>query len=156
MSAADFHVDDPGPYLKLDAQLCYRLVTSARLITEAYRPILAPLGVSYLGYMVMMAVWEDDGLSIAALADRMHLPALEIEAALSDLVEDGFVERTGEEVWGTDRGWHLKEQSRVVPNAIRCRLLLPEPEIRSVSESLDALIHNIRDTKSGAPESRVT
>ena len=44
--------------LKLDNQLCFRFYTVSRLITQAYRPMLSRLGVTYPQYLVLMVLWE--------------------------------------------------------------------------------------------------
>ncbi|MGO8077956.1 MarR family winged helix-turn-helix transcriptional regulator, partial [Rhizobium leguminosarum] len=48
--------------LKLDNQLCFRLYAASRLITQAYRPHLDKLGVTYPQYLVLMVLWETDSL----------------------------------------------------------------------------------------------
>ena len=46
--------------LRLDNQLCFRIYTASRLLTQAYRPLLEPLGLTYPQYLVMMVLWEKD------------------------------------------------------------------------------------------------
>ena len=46
--------------LRLDNQICFRLYTSARLITQAYTPMLNELGITYPQYLVLMVLWEQD------------------------------------------------------------------------------------------------
>ena len=44
---------------KLDNQLCFRLYTASRLITQAYHPLLAQHGLTYPQYLVLMTLWAD-------------------------------------------------------------------------------------------------
>ena len=46
--------------LQLDNQICFRLYTAARLITQAYTPMLTELGITYPQYLVLMVLWEKD------------------------------------------------------------------------------------------------
>ena len=46
--------------LQLDNQICFRLYTSARLITQAYTPMLTELGITYPQYLVLMVLWVCD------------------------------------------------------------------------------------------------
>ena len=46
--------------LKLDNQLCFRLYTAARLVTNIYQPYFAPLGITYPQYLVLLVLWEKD------------------------------------------------------------------------------------------------
>lgn len=44
--------------LQLDNQLCFRLYAAARLVTQAYTPLLNQLGITYPQYLVLMVLWE--------------------------------------------------------------------------------------------------
>ena len=63
-------MDNP---LKLENQLCFRLYTASRLITQAYRPMLEALGLTYPQYLVMMVLWEKDGQPVNDIAKRLYL-----------------------------------------------------------------------------------
>ena len=45
---------------KLDNQLCFRLYTASRLLTQAYHPILSQEGLTYPQYLVLLVLWEKD------------------------------------------------------------------------------------------------
>jgi DNA-binding MarR family transcriptional regulator len=143
-------VPDPEPYLQLDRQLCFALYSSARMIVDAYGPILDTLGVTYPQYMALMVVWEADGITEPLLARRLRLQGHEADALLAELAETGLLERTEvdgkREVWCTQEGWAVRHASRVVPNAIRCRLLMPEDQIGELKESLEAMMRNLELT----------
>ena len=51
---------------QLDKQLCFALHATSRAITQAYGPLLAPLGVTYPQYLVLLVLWEEDGLTVSA------------------------------------------------------------------------------------------
>ena len=51
--------------LKLDNQLCFPLYACARQIVNQYTPYLKPLGITYTQYIVMLVLWEQDGLITA-------------------------------------------------------------------------------------------
>ena len=59
--------------LLLDDQLCFPLYAAARAIQQRYRPLLTELGLTYPQYLVMLVLWENDGLSVGALGDRLLL-----------------------------------------------------------------------------------
>ena len=145
-----YHVDDPEPYLQLDKQLCFALFSAARMVVDAYGPILHTIGLDYLQYMAMMVAWEADGITEPLFARRLRLTDEELVPVLDGLVERGFVERveTGgaREVWCTAEGWNVKRQAYTVPNAIRCRLLMPEDEIGEMKNGLEAMMRNIEVT----------
>ena len=59
--------------LKLDNQLCFRLYTASRLITQAYHPLLSGIGLTYPQYLVMMVLWEKDGMPVNDIAKKLYL-----------------------------------------------------------------------------------
>ena len=59
--------------LRLDKQICFRLYTAARLITQAYTPMLNELGITYPQYLVLMVLWEQDSQPVNDIAHRLLL-----------------------------------------------------------------------------------
>ena len=57
----------------LDNQLCFRLYTASRLITQAYHPLLAEYGLTYPQYLVLMVLWEKDSQPVNDIAKRLML-----------------------------------------------------------------------------------
>ncbi|MCJ8297386.1 MAG: MarR family transcriptional regulator [Pseudomonadales bacterium] len=56
--------------LKLDQQLCHRLYIASNGLTRAYRPLLDALNLTYPQYVVMMALWEEDGITVQRLLQK--------------------------------------------------------------------------------------
>ena len=59
--------------LQLDNQICFRLYTAARLVTQAYTPMLTELGITYPQYLVLMVLWEKDNQPVNDIAHRLLL-----------------------------------------------------------------------------------
>lgn len=53
---------------RLGEQLCFALYAASNVLTRAYRSLLEPLGLTYPQFVVMMTLWEKDGISITHLA----------------------------------------------------------------------------------------
>ena len=53
-------------WLKLDHQLCFALYSASLAMTKLYKPLLEPLGLTYPQYLVMLVLWEGDGLTVSA------------------------------------------------------------------------------------------
>ena len=66
--------DTRAQWLLLDRQLCFALYSSSLAMTKLYKPLLAPLGLTYPQYLVMLVLWESDGqgssLSVGQLGQR--------------------------------------------------------------------------------------
>ena len=56
-------------WLALDHQLCFALYAASLAMTKAYKPLLAPLNLTYPQYLVMLVLWEAE--SAAAAADGL-------------------------------------------------------------------------------------
>lgn len=59
--------------LQLDKQVCFRLYTASRLITQAYEPFLKEIGITYTQYLVLLLLWEKDQIPINELVKRLYL-----------------------------------------------------------------------------------
>ena len=79
--------------LKLDNQLCFRLYTASRLITQAYTPFLTRLGITYPQYLVMMVLWEKDSQPVNDIAKRLYLETNTVTPLLKRMESEGLVER---------------------------------------------------------------
>jgi DNA-binding MarR family transcriptional regulator len=121
-SAADTHAD---AWLALDKQLCFALYSASLAMTKVYKPLLAPLGLTYPQYLVMLALWEDDAQSVGALGDRLALDSGTLTPLLKRLEAQGQLgrERDAEDerrviVRLTPAGRQLKLRARRVPQEI--------------------------------------
>ncbi|BCH29752.1 transcriptional regulator [Mesorhizobium sp. L-8-10] len=81
------------PTLPLDSQLCFSIYSASLAIQRVYKPMLDELGVTYTQYLVLSALWEKNGLTISAIADRLALEPSTITPAVKRLEAAGFVER---------------------------------------------------------------
>ncbi len=113
---------------RLDAQLCFALYSASRAFTRAYGPLLAPLGLTYPQYIVMLVLWERDDLSVSELGERLALDSGTLTPLLKRLEEAGLVERrrdTDDErivrVRLTRAGEKLEERARTVPTELMRR-----------------------------------
>ncbi len=95
------HAEDPMKAARLDDQLCFALYSASSRMTAIYRSILGPLGLTYPQFVVMMALWEVDGVSITELASRTGLSKATMTPLLKKLAEKGKVSL--ERVPGNDR-----------------------------------------------------
>ena len=57
--------------LLLDNQLCFSLYSTSLAMTQLYKPLLEPIGITYPQYLILLILWETDGLSLKSVADRL-------------------------------------------------------------------------------------
>ena len=139
--------------LKLGNQLCFRLYTITRLITQAYRPLLEPLGLTYPQYLVMMVLWEQDNLTVGDICRRLMLDTNTLTPMLQRMEREGLVVRThgisdGRQtlVSLTKKGLHLEEQAKDVPECMSQNWhgdTLSQEQLTDMVTSIDTLIKGL-------------
>lgn len=82
-----------APQLLLDNQLCFLFHRIGRDLNAAYRPLLAELGLTYPQYLVMLVLWESDGLGVGEIGQRVCLDSGTLSPMLRRLAAAGLVER---------------------------------------------------------------
>jgi len=118
-------------YLKLDKQLCFSLYVLHREIMQQYRPILDDIGLTYPQYITLMALWENDGLTVNQLGDKLKLDNGTLTPLLKRLEAKNLLTRTRRksdervvEINLTNEGEKLKEKAACVPSQILTALNL--------------------------------
>jgi len=81
----------PAP--PLDGQLCFSLYAATIAVNRTYKPLLDRLGLTYPQYLVLSALWEEEGLTISAIADRLSLESSTITPLVKRLENAGFLTR---------------------------------------------------------------
>lgn len=79
--------------LHLDQQLCFSVYSTSLAMTQAYKPLLAELGLTYPQYLVMLVLWEGDELSVKTLAQRLAQDSGSVTPLVKRLEAEGLVRR---------------------------------------------------------------
>src|SRR5512137_2710947 len=80
-------------WLLLDHQLCFALYSASLAMTKLYKPLLDPLGLTYPQYLVMLVLWEGDGLTVSQLGERLALDSGTLTPLLKRLETARLVQR---------------------------------------------------------------
>ena len=64
---------DYKTYMKLENQLCFKLYAASRMVTSTYTQFLKPLGLTYTQYIVLLVLWEKDGITVGKLCEKLYL-----------------------------------------------------------------------------------
>jgi DNA-binding MarR family transcriptional regulator len=83
----------PEPDLRLDAQLCFALYATSRLLTELYRPALLRVDLTYPQYLVMLILWEKAPQSVGDICHKLYLDNGTVTPLLKRLERKGFLSR---------------------------------------------------------------
>lgn len=77
----------------LDAHLCFKLYSTSLKMTQIYKPILSAMNLTYPQYLVMVILWEEEGLGIKDLAQRLGQDPGSITPLVKRLEAVGYVNR---------------------------------------------------------------
>lgn len=133
--------------LSFDKQVCFSLYSAANAMVRAYRPLLKSLDLTYLQYIVMMVLWEEDRISVSSLGHKLHLDSGTLTPLLKRLEAKGLllrkVSQKDERVKGlhlTDAGWALKDKAVDVPEKILCKTKTSYAALQQLKIQCDQLL----------------
>jgi DNA-binding MarR family transcriptional regulator len=146
-----------GDDLHLRHQLCFPLYAAARMMVNAYRPILGPMGITYPQYLVLLALWETDGLSVSAIGERLYLDSGTLTPLLKRLAAQGLIARRRSEKddrvvgnWLTPSGAALRARATRIPATLLCNAQLDLAEVGPMKQILERLVAALLPLQPGA------
>ena len=77
----------------LDNQLCFRLYTASRLLTQVYHPLLSEHGLTFPQYLVLLVLWEKDAQPVNDIAKRLYLETNTVTPLLQRMEKQGIITR---------------------------------------------------------------
>lgn len=139
--------------LALDSQLCFALYATSLAMTKLYKPLLEPLGLTYPQYLVMLVLWEGDGITVSQIGERLALDSGTLTPLLKRLEAAALLQRlrdvTDERrvlLQLTSAGRALQQRAAKVPLAVArasgCRV----EEVAGLVNRLQALRRQIHDS----------
>lgn len=138
--------DASAEALKLSNQLCFPIYAAANAIQKAYRPHLKPLGLTYPQYLVMLVLWERDGLALGDIGRRLHLDSGTLTPLLKRLETAGHVTRRRADrdervvlIGLTEAGRALKAQAEPIPFKLAEAMHLEPAQALALKDGLEAL-----------------
>ena len=141
--------------LQLDNQICFRLYTAARLVIQAYTPMLNELGITYPQYLVLMVLWEKDNQPVNDIAHRLLLETNTVTPLLQRMEKLGIVSRKKGEldkrqqiVSLTEKGKAMEEQAfNSIPSGmdeIFSACPLKPKDYPRLEQELDSIINTLK------------
>jgi DNA-binding MarR family transcriptional regulator len=140
-------------HLLLDQQLCFALYAASRSVTGLYRPLLEPLGLTYPQYLVMLVLWEQDGITVRELGRRLQLDSGTLTPLLKRLQAAGLVNRQRRvaderevEILLTEAGLALREPASGIPDCMAQCLKLSLDQVQDLRDQLKQLTRQLQPT----------
>lgn len=145
-----------APDITLDDQLCFALYGASMAVTRLYKPLLDQLGITYPQYLVLHVLWEGDGRSIGAIAQRLSLEPSTITPLVKRLEAAALVTRSRRpddersvRVALTDKGRALQQDSRCLGETLLARAGIPPNELLALNKQVQRLRTALADGGEG-------
>nr|WP_321458138.1 MarR family transcriptional regulator [uncultured Cohaesibacter sp.] len=139
--------------MPLDRQLCFSLYSASLAMTQIYKPLLEPLGLTYPQYLIMLILWEHDGVSLKDIGARLGQKSGALTPVLKRLEQDGLVERIRDEkderalnIKLTEKGEELRQEAAKVGPCVAEACGMPIPELIELKAKLEELRENLLET----------
>ena len=132
--------------LRLDNQICFAVYSAAHAFNRVYKPLLDRLGLTYPQYLVMLVLWESDGVPVKEIGERLFLDSGTLTPLLKRLELAGLIKRTRSTederqvlIGLTSQGHALKDKARAVPPSILAASECSVPELVAMKNEIVAL-----------------
>lgn len=91
----DMRKDDlnEGDALALGQQLCFAVYSAAHAFNRTYKPLLEKFGLTYPQYLVLLALWQEDRMTVKGIGEELGLDSGTLSPLLKRLEAAGFVSR---------------------------------------------------------------
>ena len=132
--------------LLLDNQLCFALYSTSLAMTRVYKPLLDEVGLTYPQYLAMLVLWEEDGLTVSALGERLFLDSGTLTPLLKRLESSGLIARLRDvederrvHITLTAAGRKLKGKAAKIPGCILSASQCSIPELNALTQQMQSL-----------------
>ena len=141
----------PFEQLKLQNQLCHRLYMASNSITRTYRELLDQINLTYPQYVVMMALWEKDEVTIAQLIEKTAIDGGVMTQILKKMTDKDLISVNKDKddkrkrlINLTINGQALQQKAADIPNKIRCKFEnIDNNQLQQLVQSLDLVIGDL-------------
>ena len=132
--------------LELDNQLCFALYSASLAMTKVYKPLLDALGLTYPQYLAMLVLWEQDGLMVSELGERLYLDSGTLTPLLKRMELFGLISRIRAvederrvHITLTASGRKLKTKATKIPGCILTTSQCSIPELIALTQQIQVL-----------------
>lgn len=133
--------------LALESQVCFALAVASRRVIALYRPLLEPMGLTHPQYLVMLALWQHEPLSLRRLSELVSLDPTTLSPLVKRLQTIGYLVRERDpddernlNLRLTTEGRNLRRRALKIPPAIMARLGMTVDELQHLNTILSDVI----------------
>jgi DNA-binding MarR family transcriptional regulator len=127
--------------------VCFALAVASRRVIGLYRPLLDPLDLTHPQYLVMLALWQHEPLTLRRLAELLSLEPATLSPLLKRLEAVGYLKRTRDpqderslNLTLTPEGKRLRRRALAIPPAIMDKLGMDLTQLQTLHGILTDVI----------------
>ncbi|OYY95713.1 MAG: MarR family transcriptional regulator, partial [Methylophilales bacterium 16-45-7] len=116
-------------------------------LTRAYRNVLDAKGLTYTQYLVLLVLWENDCMSVSAIAQKLDLDSASLTPILKRLETAGILQRLRNksdervvEIKLTEKGNLLQDEIAGIQKGVACKTGLATQEFNQLKKTLHELV----------------
>jgi len=147
MNSQPINEENKFDILKLDNQLCFSLYVCSKEIIRKYKTLLEPYGLTYTGYIIMMALWEEDHITIKNLGEKLFLDSGTLTPLLKKLEAQEYIVRNRSKkdernvyISLTKKGKDLRSEALCIPEQLISTLDVDMNEGKQMLDQLHKLM----------------
>ncbi len=132
--------------IKLSNQLCFSLYSANNAVIRAYRPFLDKVDLTYSQFIVMMALWESNNISLKKLGQLTRLDSGTLTPVVKRLEKKDFLIRTRNKederlrvLSLTEKGWVTRDEAAKIPTLVKCQIGLAKSTLQETLENCEAI-----------------
>ena len=136
----------------LDQHRCFKLYSTSLKMTQLYKPMLSALNLTYPQYLVMVVLWEQEGLGIKDVAQRLQQDSGSITPLVKRLEAEGYLLRSRDPndernrvLTLTQAGKDLRAEGIRISKAIAHACNISQEDLMQMAGSLDRLNQTLGD-----------
>lgn len=136
--------------LKLENQLCFAFYVCSKEIIRKYKLLLDPYNLTYTHYITLLALWEEDNVTVKELGKKLYLDSGTLTPLLKKLEKHGYItrERCLQDernvfIKLTAEGWELRDKMIDIPDKILDKIFENAPQKPKNSSFLLSTVHEV-------------
>jgi len=136
------------PELNLDKQLCFSLYAASRQVTRLYQPLLKRHDITYPQYIVLLILWQNDGLTVKDIGHQSQLKSNTLTPLLKRLEQNELVVRKRAKdderqchIFLTDKGKVLERECACIPREMMDQTEMSVEKLLQLKALLDEFLH---------------
>lgn len=137
--------------LRLDNQLCFALYSTSLMMTKAYKPLLDKIGLTYPQYLVMLILWQQDGIGLKDIGEQLFIDSGALTPVIKRMEVMGLLTRVRPahnerslEISLTEQGQQLKVAAAQINQQIGLQCGIALADIQHLRQELQQLRQQIQ------------